>query len=109
MRRVAEILSIMAVAASLSACGGQREAGWSQAATGADDFQLRTGTESLPEGHPPLDGYGRALPHGHPPVPGYSPGLPEGHPVCPAGRDRPESLPQGTWDGQGGAQGLIST
>jgi len=109
MRRVATILAAIAAAATLSACGARTDAGWSQVATDAGGFNVRTGTQSLPEGHPPLDGHGQALPHGHPPVPGYSSGLPEGHPVCPAGGKRLESGPEGSWGGQDGAQDVIST
>jgi len=109
MRRVATILAAIAAATTLTACGGAGDAARSQVAADAGGFNLRTGAESLPEGHPPLNGHGRALPDGHPPVPGYSSGLPEGHPVCPAGRKPLERGPESGWGGQGGAQDLIST
>jgi len=109
MRRVATILAAIAAAATMSACGGQMDAGQSKVALDAGGYNVWTGAESLPEGHPPLNGHGRALPDGHPPVPGYSPGPPEGHPVCPAGKKLMERGPQGVWGGQGSAQDLIST
>ena len=74
MRRVATILAGIAVAATLGACGAREDAGWSQGVTDAGGFNVRGGTESLPDGHPPLDGHGRALPHGHPRCRGTRPG-----------------------------------
>lgn len=110
MKRVATIFAAIAAAATLSACGGQKDAGRLQVALDGGGFNVRAGVESLPEGHPPLNnGHGRALPDGHPPVPGYSPGLPEGHPVCPAGKQLLERGPQGDWGRQGSVQELIST
>jgi hypothetical protein len=45
-------------------------------------------TQSLPPGHPPIDGAAPALPEGHPPIGRGELGLPPGHPpVCP-GRGR---------------------
>lgn len=42
-------------------------------------------TQSLPPGHPPIDGASPALPEGHPPVGRGELELPPGHPpVCPA-------------------------
>ena len=38
------------------------------------------------------------MPDGHPPVAGYGKGLPPGHPVCPAGRN----MLEGGVDGKGG-------
>lgn len=82
MQRVATVLAALAMATVVAGCGRVGDPGQARLDAGVGQFNVLTRGEALPEGHPPVAGFGH--------------GLPQGHPVCPAGR---QQLERGAGDG----------
>ena len=95
MQRVAAMLAALATATAVAGCGGHDDRNHARIDTGAGQLNVLTRGDALPEGHPPVTGYGH--------------GLPTGHPVCPAGRQQLERAGEGGAGSDGDGPQLIST
>ena len=81
MQRIAAMLAALAMSTVVAGCGGHEDRNHAGIDAGAGQLNMLTRGDALPQGHPPVAGYGH--------------GLPSGHPVCPAGRQQLERAGEG--------------